>query len=229
MEKKMRGKGFTLIELLVVIAIIALLAAMLLPALAKARETAKSVKCLGQMKTIGTGVQMYAASYDDYILGHYPDNQWGSINYEGIIMDQTGCSVETWGCPSDPIARTVSGWKKDKRSYSYNTLNSALSQSSLKIDGNGSTYGTPDNSLNGAKMGWVRSPSQLIIFAERWQNNNLVWGYSCYNADAASSKSVVANYGGHNQKLNFTFVDGRAAGMRPLETDLPGDNLWKDK
>jgi len=74
-------KGFTLIELLVVIAIIAILAAILFPVFAQAREQARSTACLSNMKQIGLSFKMYAQDYDEeYPLGTYPAARNWEVN-----------------------------------------------------------------------------------------------------------------------------------------------------
>ena len=71
-----KTKSFTLIELLVVIAIIAILAAMLMPALQKARETSKSTSCLSNEKQLGTMFHFYGDAYNEWL-----PSEWVSNNY----------------------------------------------------------------------------------------------------------------------------------------------------
>ena len=72
MLRRIRIRAFTLIELLVVIAIIAILAAILFPVFARAREAARKTSCLSNLKQLGTASQMYVQDYDEM----YPCNSW---------------------------------------------------------------------------------------------------------------------------------------------------------
>jgi prepilin-type N-terminal cleavage/methylation domain-containing protein/prepilin-type processing-associated H-X9-DG protein len=94
MVYKRRAQGFTLIELLVVIAIIAILAAILFPVFAQAREKARQTSCLSNCKQIGLGLMMYAQDYDEILpaSGVYP----GSGGYPPFFLDANGKDAYRW-------------------------------------------------------------------------------------------------------------------------------------
>jgi prepilin-type N-terminal cleavage/methylation domain-containing protein len=92
----MRKRGFTLLELTFVISIIAILASILFPLFARARETARRSQCASNLMQIGTALNMYAQSYD----GHFPrkDNEFGPLY-------QCAQDIDVFYCPSDSAER----------------------------------------------------------------------------------------------------------------------------
>jgi len=105
-----RRSAFTLIELLVVIAIIAILAAILFPVFAKAREKARTSSCQSNLKQIGVAIMQYTQDYDEtYMRGWYaatPNNVTPNLAVDPYLK-----SLQVWICPSSRL----------NRSYGYHT------------------------------------------------------------------------------------------------------------
>ena len=95
-------QGFTLIELLVVIAIIAILAAILFPVFAKAREKARQISCLSNMKQLGLGVVQYSQDYDEYLVSG-TNGYGGGTGWAGQLYPYVK-SKNVYRCPDDATA-----------------------------------------------------------------------------------------------------------------------------
>jgi prepilin-type N-terminal cleavage/methylation domain-containing protein/prepilin-type processing-associated H-X9-DG protein len=117
-----RPKAFTLVELLVVIAIIALLMAILVPALGKARRQAQAVVCQSNLRQVGLGANFYAEEYDMYIprgLGGGSGRAWFQLFMPFLAQKPVGNdyrSVDIYRCPSYPdkeqtVCYVVNGWE----------------------------------------------------------------------------------------------------------------------
>ncbi len=150
----MRRRGFTLIELLVVIAIIAILAAILFPVFARAREKARQTTCLSNVKQLTLGLLMYAQDYDERLViasnWHIVVNGAVRTTYWHRPLEVYVNNNQLFNCPSNPDPDG-----RDRRSYGWNYQEFGEGHSG----GNLSKY--PHT-----KLGAVTHPASTIVFGE---------------------------------------------------------------
>ena len=110
-------KGFTLIELLVVIAIIAILAAILFPVFARARENVRRASCQSNLKQVGLGMMQYVQDYDETLprVAFGPGTAWGGPEWDGVnphwmdVAQPYIKSTQVFDCPSDTFPGNSAG------------------------------------------------------------------------------------------------------------------------
>ncbi|HAZ64394.1 MAG TPA: hypothetical protein DCZ72_12415 [Armatimonadetes bacterium] len=226
MHKSASRRGFTLIELLVVIAIIAILAAILFPVFAKAREKARQTACLSNLKQIGLAMMQYAQDYDE----SYPAwvDFWGPFGWTweaywmtkiepyikgGNIDTSRGEQQGIWHCPSKDVWKSTTG--SNLRNYGM--------QMYCYYDwstGAGQYFGRWDpatgNTIKGPlKMAAIDTPAQCIMVGECGNGGRVAYpGWDPWFNGMATKTSDWVQPTRHGEGSNYMFADGHAKLMQ---------------
>lgn len=216
---KERQSRFTLIELLVVIAIIAILAAMLLPALSKAREKARTISCVSNMKQLGTGNMMYCQDFADYIPVVYGSNGsygssgigpwWWELLEDGYIGDK-----KIFRCPTNPTG-ILSDWHRTLGNSGNGTAVAPADHYLHYVAFQRHNYANGSGDWSSRTIGSFKTPSAQIIYGEFSQ------AYSHWCPNCNNSQENVANFirdkNLHNRIMNSTMADGHVEGVPYLK------------
>lgn len=219
--------GFTLIELLVVIAIIALLAAILAPVFAEARQSIYSFRCQSNLKEIGMGVMLYSSDYDErYAAPSLHSNGWMPDIHEPYLD-----SWRIWICPSDTKARTWDGvWASNsffvRTSYIWNAYifqgDPSNWRESISVASVNYPATTPLWMEGFANSGWIPEGAPI---SDPYPDEALIHDVYGDNANSAQNDTEAiacfAHRGGahldfiHHRGGNYVFADGHSKWMHP--------------
>ena len=223
--KRRNVAGFTLIELLVVIAIIAILAAILLPVLSRAKLKATEASCLNNQKQIGEGTIMYVTDFNDYIMPDEAFKQskdaggfWGppdpaiwisqasalkqvtsDLQSKTNLLWQYAQNVGIYHCPGDTRLNLAVGTGPNNYAWAYDSY--------AKTDNFGG--GGAGAEVPFKKMSQVRRPSETFAFVEQSDSRGynvgtfeMVWN----SPNSITFKDIFAMY--HGDVNTFCFADG---------------------
>jgi prepilin-type N-terminal cleavage/methylation domain-containing protein/prepilin-type processing-associated H-X9-DG protein len=216
--RTMKRHGFTLIELLVVIAIIAILAAILFPVFAKAREKARQTSCLSNVKQIGLAIMQYAQDYDEtYVLAfQYPDAWDGTRIYPNLLVPYCK-NNNIWQCPSRRGAGADPAYV-----MSYYAHYGITCRFFIRARGANASGCSPAPRGEGIPMSEIDDPASTPVIAEasyyQIQQNDPPatdsWGsYRTAIFNSGNGYWYYAAYP-HNEGRNITFADGHAKWYR---------------
>ncbi len=194
-------KGFTLIELLVVIAIIAILAAILFPVFARAREKARQTSCLSNLKQLTLGILMYAQDYDETMPYAVIGVMGGQMDFVLDTVAPYTKNTQINLCPSDDgngsVDLTGAPFLMSRYSYIPNSSIMGLAIAGVQVD-------AP------TKLADIHKPSECVALCD-----------GDLDESQLPTAMVIWPDTRHNEMANYSFADGHAKSQKEIP---PGHN-----
>lgn len=224
-------KGFTLIELLVVIAIIAILAAILFPVFAQAREKARAISCLSNSKQLGLSIDIYNQDNDE--AGPTGSDNWAHADgWAGQVMPYVK-SVQVFRCPDDsPNAIVSYAYNSNFLNYDYPNIPSSIGLAAMVAPSTTIRLSEVANNTSGPDSFWFTADLLAQGFdgggspggnglgqAVGYCTPNTWWclwatGYPSNATPSFSAPNFASPDGRHTAGSNYIFGDGHAKWLR---------------
>jgi prepilin-type N-terminal cleavage/methylation domain-containing protein/prepilin-type processing-associated H-X9-DG protein len=240
----MSKRNFTLIELLVVISIIAILASMLMPALGKAKETARSAQCRSNLIEIVLECNLYASDNMDTPVTTYNGGNdykgWVNILQGKKTAHQNWVKAGQFHCPSDTMyqagaTHTAGNWPVEPLSRVSYALNAGhlwserwTDNAAYKMEWGMATHVTPNPFHVGLKLSSVEQPAGTLWVTENWEGRramHMTYDYGVTARYYPASNTGTPQYaqfrmGFHDKKIiNNAYVDGHVEANKGAEWD----------
>lgn len=232
-------RAFTLIELLVVIAIIAILAAILFPVFAQAKEAAKKTACLSNTKQIALASVMYMTDYDDILVPLAVRSDAGTVqgpqemnpgaprftnsNSFDLLLTPYVQSIDVWSCPT-----ALGFWKSAVATAPKPRPRTYAMNKHVAVELGALAFGKIPPPVNGTE---IQYPAELIVLSDGW--NRGTYGHrtnfigATNSADSACSSYEGATFSGteqykrHSGGANYSLADGHSKYLKPEKTLTP--------
>lgn len=203
-----RQRGFTLIELLIVIAIISLLAAILFPVFARARENARRSNCTSNLKQLGTSIEMYKQDFDRFLAGGQTN-----ITCPRFRLNAYAKNNQLWVCPSE--ANTTVRSMSNPLNVSYNLNNQLAALQDADVTRPAQIVITTDS--DPSELGWTEGNT--------WDSGLTTdWPHLRANGNGKNSFKE-AWFSRHNNTFNTLFYDGHIKTLPATPACLNDENF----